>query len=71
MSNMKYLAIAAALTLAVGSIPLVAMTSPVGILLGEVAIALSVIGFLSTMALYFEKESTKALTWNEEDWRWH
>jgi multidrug efflux pump subunit AcrB len=71
MSNMNHLAIAATLTLVAGFIPLIAVTSPAGVLLGEVSIALSVIGFFSTMALYFEKESTKALTWNEEDCRWH
>ena len=71
MSNMKYLAIAAAVTLVAGFIPLMVLTSPVGILVGEVSIALSVIGLLVTMALYFKKESTAALTWKEEDYRWH
>lgn len=71
MSNVKYLATAAAATLVAGTIPLMVLKSPAGALVGGVAIALSAVGFIVTMALYFKKESTAALTWKEEDFRWH
>jgi len=71
MSNMKYLAIAVVVTVVAAGIALTVMTSPFGALVGGVAIALSVVAAIVAITLYFMKESTLALTWREEDFRWH
>ena len=71
MSNMKYLFIAAAVTLFAGFAPLLLLTSPVGVIIAKVAIAVSVIGFAVTTTLYFMHESTAALTLRDEDFHWH
>ncbi len=71
MPNMKYLVIAAAVTLFAGFVPLVVLSSPVGVIIAKVAIAISVIGFAVTTTLYFMKESSAALTLRDEDFHWH
>ena len=71
MPNMKFLVIAAAVTLFAGAVPLVLLASPVGVLVAKVAIAISVIGFAVTTTLYFMHESAAALTLREEDFHWH
>ena len=71
MPNMKYLVIAAAVTLFAGAVPLVLLASPAGVLIAKVSIAISVIGFAVTATLYFMHESAAALTLREEDFHWH
>ena len=71
MPNMKYLLIAAAVTLIAGFAPLVLLASPAGVLVAKVAIALSVIGFAVTTTLYFMHESAAVLTLRDEDFHWH
>ena len=71
MQNMKYLVIAAAITLAAGLVPLLMMISPVGALLAKFAIALSMIGFAVLAIVYFKRETAAALTLRDEDFHWH
>lgn len=71
MPNMKYLVIAAAVTLLAGFVPLMLLASPVGVFIAKVAIAISVIGFAVTVTLYFMHESAAALTLRDEDFHWH
>ena len=71
MPNMKYLIIAAAVTLLAGFVPLMLLASPAGVFVAKVTIALSVIGFAVTTTLYFMHESAAALTLRDEDFHWH
>lgn len=71
MQNMKYLVIAAAIMLFAGFVPLVLMPSPVWALLAGLVIAVSMIGFAVTAALYFKHETAAALTLRDEDFHWH
>lgn len=71
MQNMKYLVIAAAITLVAGLVPLLMMVSPVGALLARFAIALSMIGFAVLAIVYFKRETAAALTLRDEDFHWH
>lgn len=71
MSHMKFLLIAAAVTLLAGFAPLLLLTSPAGVFIAKVGIALSVIGFAVTTTLYFMHESAAALTLRDEDFHWH
>lgn len=71
MENIRYLVIAAAITVVVGLIPLVVNTGPLGALLGKVVIALSMIGFAALAVAYFKRETAAALTLRDEDFHWH
>lgn len=71
MQNLKYLTITAAITLIAGLAPLFLVGSPVAELIDKVAIAISVIGLATILTLYFWQEAITALTFREEDSRWH
>ena len=71
MENIKYLVIAAAITVVVGLIPLVMITGPLGALLGKFAFVLSMIGFAALAIAYFKRETAAALTLRDEDFDWH
>ena len=71
MWNMKYLAVAVAVTLLAGFMPLMLLASPVSVLIAKVAIAILIIGFAVTATLYFMHESAAALTLRDEDFHWH
>ena len=71
MQNLKYLTITAAITLIAGFAPLFLVGSPAAALIDMVAIAISVIGLATILTLYFWQEAITALTFREEDSRWH
>ena len=71
MHNLKYLTIAVVITLIAGFVPLFLVGSPVGVFIDKVAIAISVIGLATILTLYFWQEAITALTFREEDSRWH
>ncbi len=71
MWDMKFLAVAVAVTLLAGFMPLVLEASPVNVLIAKVAIAFLIIGFAVTVTLYFMHESAVALTLRDEDFHWH
>ena len=71
MWDIKFLAVAAAVTLLAGFMPVVLVASPVSVLIAKVAIAILIIGFAVTVTLYFMHESAAALTLRDEDFHWH
>ena len=71
MWDMKFLAVAVAVTLLAGFMPLVLVASPVSVLIAKVAIAILITGFAVTVTLYFMHESAAALTLRDEDFHWH
>ena len=71
MQNLKYLTITAVITLIAGFVPLFLVRSPVAVIINKVAIAISVVGLASILTLYFWQEAITALTFREEDSRWH
>ena len=71
LQNLKYLTITSAITLMAGFAPLFLMRSPVAVIINKIAIAISVTGLAATLTLYFWQEVTTALTFREEDSRWH
>ena len=71
MQNLKYLTITSAITLMAGFAPLFLVRSPVALIINKIVIAISVIGLATTLTLYFWQEVTTALTFREEDSRWH
>ena len=71
MQNLKYLTITSGITLIAGLVPLFLLRSPAAVIINKVAIAISIVGLATTMALYFWQEVTTALTFREEDSRWH
>ena len=71
MQNLKYLTITVVITLIAGFVPLFLVGSPVDALIDKVAIAISVIGLATILTLYFWQEAIAALSFREEDSRWH
>ena len=71
LQNLKYLAITAVITLTAGFAPLFLAGSPVAELVDKIAIAISVLGLATVLTMYFWQEVTTALTFREEDSRWH
>ena len=71
MQNLKYLTITVVITLIAGLAPLFLVGSPVAGLIDKVAVAISVIGLATILTLYFWQEAITALTFREEDSRWH
>ena len=71
MWNMKYLAVAVAVTLLAGFMLLMLVANPVSVIVAKVAIAILIIGFAVTVTLYFMHESAAALTLRDEDFHWH
>ena len=71
MRNLKYLTITSGITLIAGFVPLFLLRSPAAVIINKVAIAISIVGLATIMTLYFWQEVTTALTFREEDSRWH
>ena len=71
MRNLKYLAISAGLILLAGIFTLVLAANPHIALLGKLAIAVAVIGFVAGAMSYLAEQSLAALALRNEDFHWH
>ena len=71
MQNQKYLTITAAIALIAGFAPLFLVGSPLAVGIDKIAIAISAIGLAIILTFYFWQEAITALTFREEDSRWH
>jgi hypothetical protein len=56
MHSLNYLVIAAVVTLLAGLVPLVPMVTPGGALVEGIAIAVAILGFATTVTLYFGQD---------------
>lgn len=71
MRNLKYLTISAGFILLAGIVALVLAANPHIALLGKLAIALAVIGFVAGAMRYLAEQSLAALALRNEDFHWH
>ena len=71
MHNMKSVAVLAAIVFFIGIVTLALAASPIIALLGEFAIAVSLIAFAASAITYVMAQSFAAHALRNEDFHWH